>query len=1283
MSMSDAIEAQEGEPYPGLRSFHRDETHIFFGREDTIAEMVDRLGAHRFLAVTGLSGSGKSSLVRTGLLNALERGLLVEAGSDWRVADFRPGGRPLSRLMSALVPAIGGDYSGDERGLIEAKLARGPLGLVEWLDEIEFPNATNLLLLVDQFEEIFRYAEGRSSDETHAFVALLLASARQRNRRIYVVITMRSDFLGDCARFTDLAEMINEGQFLTPMLTRDQCRQAIEGPAAVYGGRIEPALVTRMLNDMGGNPDQLPLMQHVLMLMWQQGRARAGGHPPELTLADYEHLGGIGRANPESEAAADAGGRPSLPGRAARWIRRRFTAQPAAQRGAGTGAAPASNGALSDHADRILARLTPAQQLLAANLFRALSQREGAGGRDIRRPTTLATLASITEAPVAELIPIINEFRAPGVHFLTPPNPDPLTPDSVIDISHESLIRQWVKLRQWVREEYQSAEEYRGIERAAKQWSGGLGSLLMKVDLAVARKWRRSERPNAAWAGRYGNAFALAMTFLRKSERHRRWQRGIWGVLASTVILVILSTTTVAVYLMAVVTTGLSYVNPADEWSDFGVAPRSTMQSNVGTNTPLTIPGGRVIGTGELETALDRGTLEGVPFLAINALRNGEAQGMPGSIYIGYAGDYGAFDDDTQSKLKEELAKRTDNNVNMPLVFFCAGSKCWESYNAALRAINLGYSKVYWYRGGIFAWNAAHRQYPLDFSRIPFSFPSTIETGVRAMREAVLPDPAFFSQRGKDYVSKQQYDNAIDDFTKAISLAPENADTYFERAQAYASKQDYEHAIADFNKVAALDPPRSAEMQKILESPKFAGGYNARGNQLFNDKQYDQSIKEYDQAIKLDRSNALYFTNRGNAYSLIKDYRRALDDYGQAIMRDSKNADLYNRRGNAYFAVADYAHAVEDYGRAIEINPKNAIYFGNRGLADFRNNDFARAITDYGQAIALDSKNADYYNARASAYYQTRDYPHAIGDYTQAIALDAKNADLYNRRGNAYFANADYAHALEDYGRAIEINPKNAVYFDNRGGAYYQSKDNSHAVEAYTQAIALDPKDADYYNRRGNAYFASSDYAHAIDDYTQALKINPKAAIYLGNRANTYYLIKDFGATVDDYTAAIALDPKNAGYYYGRGAAKRDNGDLNGALADYRAGAAIAQPLLQGEATKAQAQRDIQRGAESIGGIAYRLLLKGDFGTALGAADDSTRLAPGLIWLYTNRAHALMFLGRTEQARALYLQYRGTPNVQDGKSWNAAVLGDFADLRKSGLTNPLMDEIEALFSAGG
>ena len=140
---------------------------------------------------------------------------------------------------------------------------------------------------------------------------------------------------------------------------------------------------------------------------------------------------------------------------------------------------------------------------------------------------------------------------------------------------------------------------------------------------------------------------------------------------------------------------------------------------------------------------------------------------------------------------------------------------------------------------------------------------------------------------------------------------------------------------------------------------------------------------------------------------------------------------------------------------------------------------------------------------------------------------------------------------------------------------------------------------------------------------------------------------------------------------------------LEEALAAFQESVAIRKELVATDPSNAEWQSALQSSIEAIGGLAYNFVLAHDFAKALEAADEAISLATDKIWFYTNRAHALMFLGREDEARALYLQYRGTKNVQDEKSWETIILDDFADLRKAGLTNPLMDEIEKQFTAAG
>ena len=142
-----------------------------------------------------------------------------------------------------------------------------------------------MLIVVDQFEELFRFADAARQpdrdDDAAAFVKLLLEASQQRELPIYVVLTMRSDYIGDCARFRGLPEAVTNALYLIPRMSREQRRAAIVEPVRVGGGTIAPRLVVRLLNDVGDDPDQLPILQHALMRCWDYWLAHGGASPPD------------------------------------------------------------------------------------------------------------------------------------------------------------------------------------------------------------------------------------------------------------------------------------------------------------------------------------------------------------------------------------------------------------------------------------------------------------------------------------------------------------------------------------------------------------------------------------------------------------------------------------------------------------------------------------------------------------------------------------------------------------------------------------------------------------------------------------------------------------------------------------------------------------------------------------------------------------------------------------------------------------------------------------------
>ncbi len=463
--------SENGNPFPGLRPFEREQAHLFFGRERQITDLHARLRVHRFLPVVGVSGSGKSSLVRAGLIPTLTGSYVGTDTSGWRIALFRPGRAPMQELAETLCSEFAVPESD---GMLEV-LRSSTAGLARVAQQ-HLKDGEKLLVLVDQFEELFRYGDeadaAGETNEAAAFVKLLLAAAGQSEHPlpgfddlpVFVVTTMRSDFLGKCSRFRGLPEALNQSQYLIPRLTRDEQRDAIEGPVGMANGSIEPALVQRLLNDLGDNPDQLPALQHALMRTWEESATAA--HGKAMSVADYEAIGGMAEA-------------------------------------------------LNRDADRVYESLPDDEsKKIARRIFQRLVL-PSAPDSETRSPMPLSELVAVTGADQSDVKRVIDVFEKRG--FLIVSGDD----DPIIDIPHESLIRGWRQLTTWVQEEFRSAAIYRRLVDTAALHSE-IGVWLVDPELQLTLNWRENTKPNEAWAARYDSRFAQAMEFLGKSQKEQQ-----------------------------------------------------------------------------------------------------------------------------------------------------------------------------------------------------------------------------------------------------------------------------------------------------------------------------------------------------------------------------------------------------------------------------------------------------------------------------------------------------------------------------------------------------------------------------------------------------------------------------------------------------------------------------------------------------------------------------------------------------------------------------------------
>jgi WD40 repeat protein len=396
-------------PYKGLRPFQEADAADFFGRarstQQLLARMADPGQQARLLAVVGPSGSGKSSLVRAGLLPALRDGALPGA-AGWFVVELSPGAHPFEELEAALLR-----IAVDPPLSLLQQLERDEHGL-RWAAERVLPTGdTELLLVIDQFEELFTLVEDEA--RRARFLAALHAVATDPGSRVRVVLTLRADFYDRPLAYPGFGELLGaRTQALTP-LSATELEQAVREPAERVGLTLEPRLATELVAEVQDQPGTLPLLQYALTELFEHRQRTT------LTLGAYREIGGVA-------------------------------------------------GALARRAEALYQGLDPAGKVAARQLFLRLLAVGEEGAEDTRRRVLRAELAAL-EVGGPAIAAVIDAY---GRHRLLAFDRDPLTRGPTVEVAHEALLREWGRLRGWVESAREELRTHRRLAAAATEWAG-------------------------------------------------------------------------------------------------------------------------------------------------------------------------------------------------------------------------------------------------------------------------------------------------------------------------------------------------------------------------------------------------------------------------------------------------------------------------------------------------------------------------------------------------------------------------------------------------------------------------------------------------------------------------------------------------------------------------------------------------------------------------------------------------------------------------------------------
>ena len=532
-------------PYPGLRPFNENEAIFFKGRDKHIEQVVAQLEQNKFIMLTGASGDGKSSLVYAGVIPNAHAGFFKAKFNNWILVDFRPERDPLKNLSKTLSHKL--NINDDEK--TQKELSFGFSSLINLYksspyyidtkgDEYKQADETtqkklkrkaaNLIILADQFEEFFTNIENFSNDvpslRSQTVVNLLLETARialAEDIPIYIICTMRSDYIGQCAAFHGLPEYIGFSQFFVPRLKRKEIQQVIEEPAMLSGCKISNRLTQILINELGEGIDQLPVLQHALNQIWH--KANDGND-----VMDMIHLAKLGGISPQMLSAEDQN-------IFVKWfndlavIEQNFLKNPSLEN-----LLNAHANELHDRSARLHYNKSHSHEisesdaaLIIKTAFQCLTRIDHS--RAVRNRMTLQEINDIINKPTIStdmVAGVLDIFRVEGNTFLKPfiteePESQKLNPGDVLDITHESLIRNWKMLLEWAQEENNNYIIFLDFEKQLNRWvdnNKSSGYLLPIGPLTYFEHWFNDCNPNRFWLKKYDDSSESEEIKIKKAE---------------------------------------------------------------------------------------------------------------------------------------------------------------------------------------------------------------------------------------------------------------------------------------------------------------------------------------------------------------------------------------------------------------------------------------------------------------------------------------------------------------------------------------------------------------------------------------------------------------------------------------------------------------------------------------------------------------------------------------------------------------------------------------------